>query len=127
MESVAVYSLLIIVVAVFAIGIFKKIRHGSSCCGTHESTSKKVKVLDKNPHNYPFCYRLTVDGMHCSSCVRNVENALNSIGGVWATVSLEKRSVTVRTKSEMTQKEFMQAINGAGYTLIDFSTDNLIV
>jgi copper chaperone CopZ len=50
--------------------------------------------------------------------VRAVENAINSIEGMWATVNLEKRTATVRGKGEIDQDAIDKVIDQAGYYVI---------
>ena len=116
----AIILLVLVGICVIALAsVRKRIKYGSSCCGTHDAPPKKIKVRDKNASNYPYTYTLSVDGMHCSNCARRVENALNAKDGVWATVSLEKKSVLVRSKSPFEQSELSRIIAGVGYTVID--------
>ncbi|MBR1912848.1 MAG: heavy-metal-associated domain-containing protein [Treponema sp.] len=98
-----------------------KIRHGSSCCGRHEVLQKKIHVRDRHDSHYPFAYSIAVDGMHCSNCVRHVENALHALPDVWATASLEKKQVLVRTKVQAQEDVLKKAIFGAGYTPLSFT------
>ena len=120
----AIILLVLVAICVIALGSIKKrIKYGSSCCGTHDAPPKKIKVHDKKASNYPYTYTLTVDGMHCSNCARRVENALNAKNGVWATVSLEKKSVLVRSKSPLEQSELSRIIAEAGYTVITVSSN----
>ena len=118
--TIVIFVLAIIVVCAI-LSIRKRIKYGSSCCGTHDAAPKKIKVKDKNKAHYPYTYTLTVDGMHCSNCARRVENALNSKDGVWAKVNLEKKSVLVRAKSQLKWEDFSTLINEAGYTLIELN------
>ena len=62
----------------------------SSCCGTAEAVSAK-KVEDTDVSHYPYRYRLSIDGMMCSNCAKNVENTLNNMNGVWGKVNLGKK------------------------------------
>ncbi|MCR5612782.1 heavy metal-associated domain-containing protein [Treponema sp.] len=114
--------LILLVIVVLALGSIKKrIKYGSSCCGTHDAPPSKIKVRDKNKSHYPFVYIINVDGMVCSNCERRVENALNSKEGLWAKVNLEKKNVTVRAKEEVKKEEFSHIISDAGYTMMDIS------
>ena len=58
--------------------------------------------------------------MHCSNCVRHVENALNIMNGVWAKADLETKTVKVRSKKELKPEDLSAKINEAGYTVLDF-------
>ena len=111
--------LAIVIMAIFSIR--KRIKYGSSCCGTHDATPAKIRVADTNKAHYPYTYTLTIDGMHCSNCVRHVENALNCHEGLWATVDLEKNITLVRAKTPQERKHLSEIIADEGYTLIDFS------
>ena len=72
----------------------------SSCCGTKEVVAVK-KVEDTDVSHYPYRYRLSVDGMMCSNCARNVENTLNK----------------VLTKESVSEERFASALKDASYTL----------
>ena len=118
-DTVVVIILLgIVVLAVY--GTVKRIRYGSSCCGSKTPPEKKVKVKDRNKASYPFVYRLKVDGMHCANCARRVENAMNSMEGSWGTVDLGKKEVTLLRKSKATEPELAAVIAKEGYTVLSF-------
>ena len=111
--------LILLVIVVLALGSIKKrIKYGSSCCGTHEPAPKKIRVRDKNKAHYPYTALLAVDGMHCSNCACRVENALNVEDGIWAKVNLEAKSVLVRSKNPLQEAELSRIISQAGYTLL---------
>ena len=118
MGTIIVIFVLAIIVVCAILSIRKRIKYGSSCCGTHDAAPKKITVQDKNKAHYPYTYTLTVDGMHCSNCARRVENALNSKDGVWAKVNLEKKSVLVRSKTPIETSELSKIISDTGYTVI---------
>lgn len=119
MGTTIVICVLAIIVVCAILSIKKRIKYGSACCGTRDATPKKIKVKDKNKSHYPHTYTLIVDGMHCSNCARSVENALNAMDGVWATVKLENNTVLVRSKNPMQWEDFSKTIGDAGYTLIE--------
>jgi len=56
-----------------------------------------------------------VSGMKCQGCVQNVLQALNSINGIHAEVSLEQASATVESESDINTGQLIQAIKAAGY------------
>jgi len=121
MGDVVVIIVLSGIVALAVYGTVRRIRYGSSCCGEKTPPPKKVKVKDRNKASYPFVYQLKVDGMHCANCARRVENAINSLEGCWAVVDLGKKEVTLRTKSETTEKDMSAVIAKAGYTVLSFT------
>ena len=117
-----VISLLLALICVFSVrSVIKRIKYGSSCCGTHDPLPKKIRVSDKDSSHYPYSYRLIVDGMHCSNCVRHVENALNAKDGVWATVNLADKSVLLRSKAPLDEKDISRTVAGEGYTVLEIS------
>ncbi len=116
----AVIILIIIALSFIAIRrIYHTVRFGGSCCGSGDPIEKKVRVKDRNRANYPFSYKLKVDGMVCSGCVRKVENALNSDGELWAEADLSHKSVQVLAKREMGREDFLQLLKDTSYTLLD--------
>ena len=112
------FLLALIPVALAVFITVRKIRRGSSCCGEREEAAKRIRVRDKDTSHYSYSYKLTVDGMHCSNCVRNVENSLNALDGLWATASLEKKEVTVLSKKEMDFHKLERTVAQAGYTVL---------
>jgi copper chaperone CopZ len=111
-----VILILLLVAALAVKSIVHRIRHGSACCGERDAPEKKIKVADKNKENYPYTYIMSVDGMHCSNCTRHVENALNKTEGIWATASLEKKSVTIRSKKQLEKTVLEKIVSTSGYT-----------
>lgn len=91
----------------------------SSCCGTPEVKNVK-KVEDTDESHYPYRYEVGIEGMHCSNCARAVENAFNSMDGIWAGVELGRNRAIVRAKQEMTESDFIKALSDTSYKLTAF-------
>ena len=115
---------IIIVLIVAAIVVFgsinyiKKLKKGGDCCPEHEEATKSVKVKDRDKSHYPYEVKLAIDGMSCGNCVRNVENALNSLDGTWASVSLEDNMATVLLKNPPDIEKLSKAVADAGYMVL---------
>ena len=91
----------------------------SSCCGSAESVLPK-RVEDTDESHYPFRYHVSIDGMKCSNCAVNVENAINALGDTWAHVELGRHRAEVLSKKEKTEEDFVRALNGTGYKVTGF-------
>ena len=91
----------------------------SSCCGTPEIRTVR-KVDDTDESHYPFVYILKIDGMKCSGCASNVENALDDMDGVWAGVSLGNREARVLSKREYGKEDFEAALADSSYDIAGF-------
>lgn len=113
-------SIVAIVVVVSIIGTMRRIKYGSACCGEKETAPSKVKVRDKNKKNYPYKYIVGVDGMHCSGCVRKIENEFNKGDGMWARADLEKRQVVLLSKRDVEPSEARNIVSDAGFTMLTF-------
>ena len=113
----------LIVLAVIAVGMFFGLRriaastHGKSCCsdGASGKKGKKVVVVDTDPSHYPYSDELIIGGMSCDGCARNVENALNALNGVWATVMFADHTARVRSKHPIDREVLEAAVRDAGY------------
>ena len=121
MGSILIIAILVVIILFAIKSVIHRIRHGSACCGERDAPQKKIKVKDKNKDHYPFQYILTVDGMHCSNCTRNVENALNSLEGIWATANLQDKEAIVLSKSIRENSELEKIVAQAGYTVLKIS------
>ncbi len=63
---------------------------------------------------------LKVDGMTCGGCANGVKNALLAVAGVQAVaVDLASKAVTVDYQGEAQVAMWQQAIEDAGFELID--------
>ena len=88
--STALICILLLVVAVFGIKSYMK-RLAYGCCSSG----------GKDPSHYPYRRIMKVDGMSCDSCAVRVENALNSLEGVWARVDLKTKEADIRASSAL--------------------------
>ena len=114
-----IITMIIAVIAIFGlVNYIKKLKKGGDCCPEHEEATKSVKVKDRDKSHYPYEAKLAIDGMSCGNCVRNVENALNSLEGTWASVSLEDNQPTVLLKSPPDIEKLSKAVSDAGYCVL---------
>ncbi len=120
MENAVIIAALIVIIGAAVYGTVRRIRFGSSCCGTKTPPAKRVRVRDRNRAHYPYRYHLTVDGMHCSNCARRVENAFNRTDGRWAIADIGKKEVILRSKHEETERGLYDIVASAGYTMLAY-------
>ena len=59
--------------------------------------------------------RLDLEGMTCASCVRRIENKLNKLDGVEATVNFATEQATVRCDPSVAVDDLVSAVEAAGY------------
>lgn len=116
---IIIIGVLLIAYAVY--GTIQKVRGkaGSSCCGSAETVLPK-RVEDTDESHYPFKYLVLIDGMKCSNCAANVENAINASGDTWAHVNLGRGRADVLSKNEKTEDDFVRALKGTGYKVSGF-------
>lgn len=118
--STAIIVLLLVLICIFSVKSYlKKLRGG--CCGAGgDAPQKKVKVEDRNKEHYPYRAVVTIDGMVCANCATRVENALNSMAGVWAKVDLSKKQAEVLSKAPLEEQAVRSAVRKQGYTVMKF-------
>ena len=118
MGNIVIIAVLVLIISAAIYSTIKRIRYGSSCCGTREPADKKIRVRDKNRANYPNRYTLSVDGMHCSNCARRIENAFNKTEGRWATADVGRKEVLLLSKLNETEDGLSEIVASAGYTML---------
>ena len=114
------FVILALVALIIFFAIKSAIKRGKNgCCGGGECSVDSVKVSDKEESHYP----ISVADMHCGNCKKKVENALNAISGIWATVDLSSHTAEVRMKEEHSEEELREIITKAGYGVskVEFS------
>ena len=96
-------------------GTVQKVRgkSKSSCCGGAETVLSKP-AADTDESHYPYRYYVSIEGMKCSNCAANVENAINRSGDTWAHVNLGRKRAEVLSKTEKTGADFTKALKGTG-------------
>ena len=116
---IIIIGVLLIAYAVY--GTVQKVRGKarSSCCGSAETVLPK-RVEDTDESHYPFKYLVLIDGMKCSNCAANVENAINASGDTWAHVDLGRHRAEVLSKKEKTEEDLVRALKGTGYKVTGF-------
>lgn len=112
----------VIVVAVAALFIYirRKLRSGAGCCGEHEPTAKKIRPKDTDLSDHPYHYKVIIEGMVCTRCVRRAENAFNSNDGIYAVVNLDTKTALVYSKMILSRRQAAEILSQADLTLIDF-------
>ncbi len=60
--------------------------------------------------------KLTIHGMHCSSCASNIERSLSKTPGVKSSnVSLLLKKATVECADSVSEEDLKKAVKRAGY------------
>ena len=91
---------------------------GRGCCGgSGQPYIPKVKVRDRNRFHYPYHTSLKVSGMSSGNSAVCVENALNSMEGVWAKVNLLNEKVSIYMKQEVNEAALRIVLKDAGYAV----------
>lgn len=96
----------------------QRYRKGSACCGEHEETVARVKSGDRNKKHYPYKATLNIGGMTCENCAIRVENALNSLPDVLASVDIATKKATILTKEPLDEQSIRNAVSQAGYIVM---------
>ena len=110
-------AIALVVYAVYATVQKARGKSKNSCCGGSEVVIKKP-VEDTDESHYPFKYNVSIEGMSCSHCAANVENAINAAGDTWANVNLGRNRAEVLSKNEKTESDFVKALSGTGYKVV---------
>lgn len=72
----------------------------------------KIAKGDKNMNELI----IKVEGMSCSHCSKRVEEALNAIEGISATVDLKKKKATIISQKPIDINQIISAVEKAGYS-----------
>ena len=59
--------------------------------------------------------KVLIEGMSCNHCKQHVEEALNSLDGVSATVDLKKKCAMVENTKNVSNQQIINAVENAGY------------
>ena len=114
--ATGIILVILIMICVFGIKSYAgKLAHG--CCGSGDGGKgeKRVRPSDKKRGNYPYEWKLRVDGMSCSGCERRMENAFHAEEGFLARADWKTGTVEVCKKEKVPEQRFRQIVKQAGY------------
>ncbi|WP_122642212.1 heavy-metal-associated domain-containing protein [Luxibacter massiliensis] len=115
--ATGIICVVIILICVLGVRSYaKKLTQG--CCGGGDAV-KKVKPKDKNTAHYPYISKVQIEGMTCTNCGQRIENAFNSMEGVWAKVDSQAGNGTIRMKQRLKEEELKKVVERLGYTAVN--------
>ncbi len=106
---IAILFIAAIVGAVY--GSYVHFKGNGSCCGGGSSSVALEKHLDGE---IVYKKNVRIQGMVCDNCKAHVQNALNEINGLSATVNLKKATAKVDAIREVSDDEIRDAVSKAG-------------
>lgn len=63
--------------------------------------------------------KVTIEGMHCSSCAGNIERSVKKVPGVkQVSVSLMTRKGIVEAEDSVTEEDLKKAVTRTGYKIV---------
>ena len=119
----AIIILVVVVLLIFALkGSIRHFKGQGACCGGCSGSLKTKKMKNKTLDG-PVIGRRTIhiSGMYCQNCVNSVTNALNSIDGVSAEVSLKDNCAKVSCDRAVDDIDLKQAVEKAGFEVVEIS------
>lgn len=93
----------------------RKWKKGGGCCGEHEAAVRISPVRDRSKAHYPYVLDLRITGMTCINCARRIENALNSMDGIWAEVDKSSGKAHILSRQKLDERKICSFIAGLGY------------
>ncbi len=73
---------------------------------------------DHDPTHYSHRLQIILDGVDSRSTAHRVEQRLNALPGVWATVDYAKKEALVRMKLELSETKLQEAVRMAGCLIL---------
>ena len=60
--------------------------------------------------------KITIEGMHCTSCASNIERSLKKVSGIKeVSISLMLKKGTIEADDSVSEEEIRKAVSKAGY------------
>lgn len=118
-EGIEMENLLIILlllVAVILAGMRARKHFHGGCCGSGGNIIRDKKTLTEPKLGEK---TLLIQGMSCNNCEIRVENALNRLDGVAASVSFKKKRAIVSYSQPVTDQLLKQTVERLGYQVTE--------
>lgn len=81
---------------------------------------KKINTLEVDKGGFKMKKVVIVDGMVCGHCKKRIEDAFNELQGVKATVDLEKKTLTLESKNEISDETIKDLLEKLNYDFVKF-------
>lgn len=117
MASTIVICIVMAGIVVLGIRHYRKVLLAGCCGADGDPTPKKLRVYDRDLSHYPYEKILDIDGMSCQNCVTHVQNALNTLDGVYSKVNLGRKKAVVHMKEDLPDEVLRKAVADVGYTV----------
>ncbi len=117
MAATIVICLVIAAIVVLGVLHYRKNLRSGCCGGDSDAAPKRIKVQERDLSHYPYEKILDINGMTCINCVTYVQNALNSLDGVYCKVDLGKKKAVVHMKEDLPDQLLRKTVAGIGYTV----------
>ena len=105
-----VIAVILILVIIICYPLIKRMRAKEDCCG-----NEKVKINRKKLKHPAGKYKLAIEGMHCTNCVRRITEAVNGMDGLACKVSLEKGEAVVSYERQPGEDEIIRMLGEMGF------------
>lgn len=99
--------------------LFKPSNQGLQTAPAAQAMEKKQTTTATNKEEIGMKKTLKIEGMMCGHCTGRVEQALNAMDGVSATVSLEGKSAEVTLTKDVSDEALVKTVTDAGYEVVD--------
>lgn len=127
--DVVIVLIVIAAVAVAGVRLVGTVTGKRDCCsgdlkepvGSKTEGFAEASIEDTDPSHYPYTAEIGIGGMSCEHCVKAVTNALDSVPGTWAEVTLAGGRALVRSKDKVDEAVLRSAVEKAGYRVVSFS------
>lgn len=118
MGTMIIVAVLILMIVYAFRGSLKHFKGEGGCCGGEASTTrvKKQKLAQTAAVK-----RIVIEGMSCEHCKQTVENCLNSLNQVNATVHLRKKEAVVKLGTAVCDEVLKEAVEKAGYQVVSIT------
>jgi Cation transport ATPase len=115
----ATIAICVVIAAAVVFGVlhYRKTMRSGCCGGDSDAAPKRVKVQDRDLSHYPYEKILDIGGMTCQNCATHVQNALNSLNGVYSKVDLGRKKAVVHLKEDLPEPMLRKAVANVGYTV----------
>ena len=119
MGTFIVAAILVIAILFALQGSLKHMKGEGGCCGGGSVPKIKKQRLGSVSQTR----RMKIEGMECENCRRKVENALNSLPQVNASVSLKNQEAVVKLGEAVPDEILKSTVEESGYRVISIFTE----
>lgn len=122
MGTVIMVLILVVIIGFAGVSSYRHLKGEGGCCGGGSTEKPKRKKLNGKIVAKKVMY---IEGMHCKKCKNSIEQKLNQIDGIAASVNLKQNIAEVFMTQIVSDEELKTTVENINFVVKNIKTEDM--